>query len=70
MLNVTQAPLTSSDEGTEAHHDAALDRCDGIEFDAIAPDEGGVMLFFKGRWKKKIVHFLYTILCLSTLAEM
>ncbi|KAF5905455.1 hemopexin, partial [Clarias magur] len=34
-------------------HNAMYDRCEGIEFDAIAPDENGTMLFFKGDhlWK-------------------
>uniref|UniRef100_A0A3Q1HXU4 Hemopexin n=1 Tax=Anabas testudineus TaxID=64144 RepID=A0A3Q1HXU4_ANATE len=36
-----------------AAHAAVPDRCDGIEFDAITPDEKGVTLFFKGDhvWK-------------------
>ncbi|CAN9498389.1 unnamed protein product [Ophioblennius macclurei] len=40
------------------HHDVAADgtlpdRCDGIEFDAITPDEKGITFFFKGPhlWK-------------------
>lgn len=32
----------------QAHHKANPDRCDGIEFDAIVPDENGHTFFFKG----------------------
>ncbi|XP_066563069.1 hemopexin [Amia ocellicauda] len=38
----------------DSHHDVAhLGRCQGIEFDAIAPDEKGTIYFFKGThaWK-------------------
>ncbi|XP_067116158.1 hemopexin [Osmerus mordax] len=37
----------------ETHHAAKLNRCDGVEFDAIAPDEKGNTFFFKGDhlWK-------------------
>ncbi|XP_077065717.1 hemopexin [Siphateles boraxobius] len=37
----------------EEHHDAKPDRCKGIEFDAITPDEKGNTFFFKGDhlWK-------------------
>ncbi|XP_036396350.1 hemopexin-like [Megalops cyprinoides] len=37
----------------EPHLDAKLDRCEGIEFDAITPDEKGITFFFKGDhlWK-------------------
>ncbi|KAM6945313.1 hemopexin [Aplochiton taeniatus] len=39
--------------GDQAHYNAELDRCDGIEFDAITPDEKGNTFFFKGDhlWK-------------------
>lgn len=32
----------------ESHYNAKYDRCEGIEFDAIAPDKKGTALFFKG----------------------
>ncbi|KAM4601873.1 hemopexin [Polymixia lowei] len=37
----------------DAHHLAQPDRCGGIEFDAITPDEKGTTFFFKGdhMWK-------------------
>uniref|UniRef100_A0A4W4HB14 Hemopexin n=2 Tax=Electrophorus electricus TaxID=8005 RepID=A0A4W4HB14_ELEEL len=37
----------------ETHYDAKFDRCDGVEFDAITPDEKGNIFFFKGDhlWK-------------------
>ncbi|KAG7463697.1 hypothetical protein MATL_G00179360 [Megalops atlanticus] len=43
-------PLLKDDH---AHHGAKLDRCEGIEFDAITPDEKGNVFFFKGDhlWK-------------------
>ncbi|XP_042260929.1 hemopexin [Thunnus maccoyii] len=35
-------------EGHGGHHAALPDRCSGLEFDAIVPDETGKMFFFKG----------------------
>lgn len=32
----------------DSHYNAKYDRCEGIEFDAIAPDVNGNALFFKG----------------------
>ncbi|XP_047432432.1 hemopexin [Mugil cephalus] len=47
VLAVTNAAPTSPQES------AAVDRCAGIEFDAITPDENGATFFFKGDhvWK-------------------
>ncbi len=33
----------------ELHHGAKLDRCEGMEFDAVAVNEEGIPYFFKGR---------------------
>ncbi|KAL6485038.1 hypothetical protein MHYP_G00070830 [Metynnis hypsauchen] len=42
-------PKTADHHGMERHHDAKIDRCQGVEFDAIVPDEHGVTFFFKGQ---------------------
>ncbi|XP_058478062.1 hemopexin [Solea solea] len=41
------APAPGADEEADAHV-AVPDRCEGIEFDAITPDEKGTTFFFKG----------------------
>ncbi|XP_058648587.1 hemopexin [Onychostoma macrolepis] len=50
---IKDAPEDHSHPKGEDHHDAKLDRCKGIEFDAITPDEKGNTFFFKGDhlWK-------------------
>uniref|UniRef100_A0AAY4D795 Hemopexin n=1 Tax=Denticeps clupeoides TaxID=299321 RepID=A0AAY4D795_9TELE len=40
--------LNEAGKGHEHHHGAALDRCKGMEMDAIALNEHGVPYFFKG----------------------
>ncbi len=45
---IIDAPEGHSHPKGEDHHDAKLDRCKGIEFDAITPDEKGNTFFFKG----------------------
>ncbi|XP_065121133.1 hemopexin [Paramisgurnus dabryanus] len=45
---MADAPKDHSHPKGEDHHDAQLDRCKGIEFDAITPDEKGNTFFFKG----------------------
>lgn len=43
----------------ELHHEAKLDRCAGMEFDAIAVNEEGIPYFFKGeRWLIREVRLL------------
>lgn len=41
------------------HHGAKLDRCEGMEFDAVAVNEEGIPYFFKGeRWLIREVRLL------------
>ncbi len=43
----------------ELHHGAKLDRCEGMEFDAVAVNEEGIPYFFKGeRWYIREVRLL------------
>ncbi len=44
---IIDAPEGHSHPKGEDHHDAKLDRCKGIEFDAITPDEKGNTFFSK-----------------------
>ncbi|KAM6957928.1 hemopexin [Tautogolabrus adspersus] len=53
-LTLTNAAPTHPHDATTEDVDAALpDRCDGLEFDAMTPDEKGMTFFFKGShlWK-------------------
>ena len=40
--------LVLDHHGMDKHHDAKIDRYQGVEFDAIVPDEHGFTFFFKG----------------------
>uniref|UniRef100_A0A671NDG4 Hemopexin a n=1 Tax=Sinocyclocheilus anshuiensis TaxID=1608454 RepID=A0A671NDG4_9TELE len=43
----------------ELHHGVKLDRCEGMEFDAVAVNEEGIPYFFKGeRWLIRGVRLL------------
>ncbi|XP_052004541.1 hemopexin-like [Xyrauchen texanus] len=39
-----------ADHAKEDHYEAKINRCDGVEFDAIVTDEHGVIYFFKGEY--------------------
>ncbi|XP_027012368.2 hemopexin [Tachysurus fulvidraco] len=51
--DVIDRPKENPQADEDSHYSAKYDRCEGIEFDAIAPDETGSALFFKGDhlWK-------------------
>uniref|UniRef100_A0A3B3SJI2 Hemopexin a n=1 Tax=Paramormyrops kingsleyae TaxID=1676925 RepID=A0A3B3SJI2_9TELE len=57
-MNHDSSHAGDHDHHKDDHHADKLDRCDGIEFDAITVDEKGIPYFFKGDhlWKGFYAH--------------